>query len=57
MDVLCVVFSVGDWNQESWRLLVEERIAKTAKLRTPFFYVLTIVYFFDFFGDFLVLSL
>ena len=34
----CVVVpSVGDRNGEGWRFLVEKRIAKIAKLRTPFF--------------------
>ena len=28
--------SVGDWNQESGRFLVEERIVKIAKLKTMF---------------------
>ena len=28
--------SVGDWNQESGRFLVEERIVKIAKLKTLF---------------------
>ena len=28
--------SVDNRNQESWRLLVEERVANIAKLRTPF---------------------
>ena len=36
MDMLCAVPFVGDHNQESWRLLVKELIAKIAKQRTPF---------------------
>ena len=34
---LWYVLSVNDQIQESWRLLVKERIANIAKLRTPFF--------------------
>ena len=36
MYVYCIMYnvpSVGDWNQESWRLLVEQRIANIGKLR------------------------
>ena len=35
MSYGCAPF-VGDRNQEGWRLLVKERIAKIAKLRTLF---------------------
>ena len=34
--------SVNDQNQESWRLLVEERIANIAKLGTSFFWNVSI---------------
>ena len=41
---------VDNQEQESWRLLVKECIAKNAKMRTTFFKVLTILGFSDFLG-------
>ena len=32
-----VRLSVGDWNQESWRLQVEQCITQIAKVRNPLF--------------------
>ena len=43
---MCFVPSVDDWNRESWRLLVEERIANIGKLR-PLFWMFR--WFFQFF--------
>ena len=36
LSVCVFVSSVSDRNQESWRLLVNERTAKVTKIRTPF---------------------
>ena len=51
-----VVPSAGYQNQESWRLLVKERITKLAKLRILFFLLSAINVFQFFLSDFLVLS-
>ena len=44
-DYVCTyVPSVDDRNRDSWRLLVEERIANIEKLRTPFFWSVSMIF-------------
>ena len=53
---LSLVSSVGDQNQEGWRLLVKESIVKLSKVRTCFFKDYIFLGALNLFGAFWVLS-
>ena len=49
--MLCVILSAGEQYQESWRLLVEEQIAKIGKLKTTLLRTVLMIYWvFQIFG-------